>query len=95
MNQYASQPELFASESLRIEAVTTCIGFDDVLDETLGHNHPNLDTMIVVTSHEDKKTQEVGAMFAGTVKVTLVKNSEANDDFPTFETTGVKYASAS
>ena len=35
-----------------------------------------------------------GAMVAGTVKVTSVKNSEANDDFPTFETTGVKYASA-
>ena len=59
MNQYASQPELFASESLRIEAVTACVGFDDVLDVTLANNHPNLDTMIVVTSHEDKKTQEV------------------------------------
>ena len=59
MNQYASQPELFASESLRIEAVTACVDFDDVLDETLGNNHPNLDTMIVVTSHEDRKTQDV------------------------------------
>ena len=59
MNQYASQPELFASESLRIEAVTACVGFDDVLDVTLANNHPNLDTMVVVTSHEDKKTQEV------------------------------------
>lgn len=59
MNQYASQPELFASEALRIEAVTACVGFDDVLDVTLANNHPNLDTMIVVTSHEDKKTQEV------------------------------------
>ena len=34
-----------------------------------------------------------GSMVAGTVKVTSVKNSESNDDFPTFETTGVKYTS--
>jgi len=34
-----------------------------------------------------------GAMVAGTVKVTSIKNSESNDDFPTFETTGVKYTS--
>jgi len=59
MNQYASQPELFASESLRIEAVTACVGFDDILDVSLANNHPHLDTMVVVTSHEDKKTQEV------------------------------------
>ena len=35
-----------------------------------------------------------GAMVAGTVKVTSIKNSESNDDFPTFESTGVKYTSA-
>ncbi len=31
--------------------------------------------------------------FSGSVKVTSVKNSETNDDFPTFEVTGVKYTS--
>ena len=36
-----------------------------------------------------------GAMVAGTVKVTSLKTSESNDDFPTFEITGVKYTSAS
>lgn len=46
-------------ESLRLECVTTCVGFDDVLDVTLRENHAHLDTMIVVTSHEDKKTQGV------------------------------------
>jgi hypothetical protein len=46
-----------AAESLRLEAVTTCIGFDDVLDVSLGLNHPHLDTMIVVTTHRDKATQ--------------------------------------
>lgn len=48
-----------ASESLRLEAVTACVGFDDFLDAALARNHPHLDTMIVVTSHEDHRTQAV------------------------------------
>jgi len=48
-----------ASESLRLEAVTACVGFDDFLDVALAHNHPHLDTMIVVTSHDDRRTQAV------------------------------------
>ena len=44
-------------ECLRLEAVTVCVGFDDMLDVTLARNHPHLDTMIVVTSHDDKATQ--------------------------------------
>lgn len=52
-------PEPFASDALRIEAVTCCVGFDDMLDITLGMNHPQVDTFIVVTSHEDRKTQMV------------------------------------
>ncbi len=31
----------------------------------------------------------------GTVKVTSIKNSESNDDLPTYEMTGVSYATAS
>ena len=50
---------LHATESLRLEGVTTSVGFDDVLDVTLGLNHPHLDTMIVVTSPEDRATQLV------------------------------------
>src|SRR3954468_3524153 len=46
-------------EHLRIEAVTVSVGYDDFLDETLTLNHPQLDTMIVVTSHEDRKTHAV------------------------------------
>lgn len=42
-----------------MEAVTTSVGFDDFLDVTLTLNHPHLDTMIVVTSHDDRKTQAV------------------------------------
>lgn len=52
-----SQPNLYDAEALRLEAVLTCVGFDDVLNLTLGLNHPHLDTMIVVTSHEDRATQ--------------------------------------
>lgn len=46
-------------EMLRLEAVTTCVGFDDILDITLKENHPHVDTMIVVTAHSDKATQAV------------------------------------
>lgn len=35
-------------------------------------------------------TVTTGAL-SGTVKVISAKNAEGNDDFPTFETTGVKY----
>jgi hypothetical protein len=47
------------AESLRLEAVTTCVGFDDILDVTLALNHPHLDTMIVVTTQNDRATQLV------------------------------------
>ncbi len=47
------------TEDLRLEAVTVSVDFDDMLDVTLAVNHPHLDTLIVVTSHEDKKTQAV------------------------------------
>lgn len=53
------KPEVIQAESLRLEAVTTCVGFDDILDVTLAANHPHLDTMIVVTSHSDTATQAV------------------------------------
>ena len=54
-----SLPNKFSLESLRLEAVTVCVGFDDLLDLTLPLNHPHLDTMIVVTSHDDRATQQV------------------------------------
>lgn len=43
-------------DSLRLEGVTVSVGFDDFLDVTLRHNHAHFDTMIVVTSHNDRKT---------------------------------------
>jgi hypothetical protein len=52
-------PDQFAVDALRLEAVTCCVGFDDMLDVTLGLNMAQLDTMIVITSHEDKATHKV------------------------------------
>lgn len=57
--QYANTAAAHPAESLRLEAVTVCVGFDDMLDVTLEANHPHLDTMIVVTSHDDRATQKV------------------------------------
>jgi hypothetical protein len=51
------------SEALRLEYVTTCVGFDDLLDHTLGINHPHFDTAIVVTTPEDRATQKVAAKY--------------------------------
>jgi hypothetical protein len=51
--------ETYDRESLRLEAVTTSVGFDDLLDATLPLNLPQVDSLIVVTSHADKRTQAV------------------------------------
>jgi glycosyltransferase involved in cell wall biosynthesis len=52
-------PSVYELESRRLEIVTTCVGFDDMLDLTLGLNHAHADHFIVVTSHEDRATQQV------------------------------------
>lgn len=60
------QEDLYVAEALRLEAVVTCVGFDDLLDVTLGLNHPHLDTAIVVTTHEDHRTQKVARKHGAT-----------------------------
>lgn len=52
-------PPPHVSESRTLEIVVTCVGFDDVLDVTLGLNHGQADSYIVVTKHSDKATQSV------------------------------------
>lgn len=59
MKRYTTNNKNFKGDIDKIEAVTTCVGFDDILDETLPLNYPHLNTMIVVTSHDDKKTKMV------------------------------------
>ena len=62
MSHYAMNPaqrSVMERECLRLEAVTVSVGFDDILDHSLTANHGQVDTMIVVTSHEDRKTQGV------------------------------------
>jgi hypothetical protein len=59
-----SHPSLSSSQSaeaLRLEYVTTCVGFDDLLDHTLAINHPHGDTALVVTSPEDRATPVAAA----------------------------------
>jgi hypothetical protein len=55
---------------LRLEAVTTSVGFDDLLDFTLSHNHQHFDSYHVVTSHDDVATQRVGMKHGCTVITT-------------------------
>jgi len=63
-------PCLMAADALRLEGVTVSVGFDDVLDVALGVNHAHFDTMIVVTSHADKRTQAVGRKHSAIVVLT-------------------------
>ena len=48
----------FSADALRIEAVTTSVGFDDILDVTLTANHAHFDSMIVVGAGDDTKTRD-------------------------------------
>jgi hypothetical protein len=57
-------------DQYKLECVTVCMGFDDILDYTLGLNHPHVDMMVVVTSHDDKKTQAVVKKHGATLVVT-------------------------
>jgi hypothetical protein len=67
------------AEKWKLELVTTCVGFDDILDLTLPQNHPQVDTLIVVTSHEDKKTQMVAKKHGAMLVVTdLFKKNGRN-----------------
>ncbi len=62
MKNYHQEPDLsniYQQDALRLESVTTCVGFDDILDVTLTANHHHFDYMIVVTSHEDHRTKNV------------------------------------
>lgn len=59
MPHYGPTQSTYDADALRIEAVTVCVGFDDMLDVTLGLNHPHFDTLIVVTNHSDRKTHAV------------------------------------
>lgn len=72
-------PPCRADESLRLEIVTVCVGFDDILDITLTLNHCHSDHYIVVTSHSDRKTQAVARKHGATcVQTDLFKKNGRN-----------------
>ena len=69
-------PDVYTQDALRLEAVTTCVGFDDMLDFTLGLNHSHVDHYIVVTSHEDRATAQVCLKHSATcVKTDLFRKN--------------------
>ena len=59
--QYMNRTEtnFFDRDKLKLELVTVSVGFDDILDVTLAENHQQCDHLIVVTTHDDLKTQSV------------------------------------
>lgn len=44
---------------MKIEAVTVCVNYADFLQETLPWNMQHFDKVVVVTSYDDKETQEL------------------------------------
>lgn len=44
---------------MKIEAVTTCVGYGDILAHTLPRNLGHFDSILVLTAPEDKQTQKV------------------------------------
>ena len=44
---------------MKIEALTISVGYADFLQETLPHNLHHFDRLLVVTSYEDKQTQNI------------------------------------
>ncbi len=56
-NPYGPPPP--GPPEIRIEVVIVCVGFEELLDITLTYNHGHFDTVIVVTTIEDKATQKV------------------------------------
>lgn len=63
---YSSPAPIHTRDDLRLEAVTVCVGFDDLLDVALSHNHCHFDTLIVVTSFDDKRTHAVARKHGAT-----------------------------
>lgn len=44
---------------MRIEAITTCVHYSDFLEQSLPENLQHVDSMVVVTSHDDPRTRGV------------------------------------
>jgi hypothetical protein len=48
---------------MKLDAVSVCVGYGDILARTLPLNRPHLDSLTVVTKHDDTETQEVCAKY--------------------------------
>lgn len=47
------------STPMKIECITTCVGYGDILAHTLPRNRHHFDSMLVLTAPEDQQTQKV------------------------------------
>jgi len=75
------------AKTIKDETGTTCRAIPgNLIKTTVSIKGRGLDTTTAVSA---------GSMTSGTVKVISVKNTENQDDFPTFEQQGVSYASLS
>jgi hypothetical protein len=82
VEESSSEDEVEA-KTIRDETGTTCRAIPSRMVKT---------TVSIKGRGRSDVSVAAGAL-SGSVKVTSVKNSETNDDFPTFEVTGVKYTS--
>ncbi|HEY3740673.1 MAG TPA: hypothetical protein VGL53_12555, partial [Bryobacteraceae bacterium] len=44
---------------MKIECISTCVGYGDILAHTLPRNKPHFDRMLIITAPEDKQTRKV------------------------------------
>jgi hypothetical protein len=63
---------------MKIEAVTVCVNYSDFLAETLPWNMQHFDKFVVVTSYEDKETQELCRRLSVECRPTDVMNADAD-----------------
>lgn len=74
-----SQWDKHGDDECKLELITTCVGFDDLLEETLSLNMPHVDNAIVVTAHDDKRVRMVANKFgAHAVTTDLFKKNGRN-----------------
>jgi hypothetical protein len=57
--QTTTDPAAKAPSAMKIECITTCVGYADILAHTLPRNKEHFDSLLVVTAPEDKQTRKV------------------------------------
>ncbi len=66
---------------MNIEAVTVCVGYDDLLQTVAPYNIPHLDRWLIVTHPKDEKTREVCRRFSLECLLTEEGGDGSDGDF--------------